>query len=175
MSDKIRLLICQTCTTVEELPMYEGDPKYDEWLNTKTAGHKTASGTPHIGGLAVINTANWSNPTYRQGIISEIGKRFALPGKGTGYGQSFYDTKNNFLADAMACWKGFNRTTDPAHCDYRSDSKRLLPDTKAERKEAGLDTKTRPNTFLCDFCPVHSLVLQKRREKAGMYDKQDWE
>ena len=171
MEDKIRLLICQTCGTIEALPLYEGDPRYDDWLNSKTSVHKTPSGTPHIGSLATVNSKDWANPTYHDAITKEIAQQLTPAGHGAGFGQTFYDTKDNFLQDAMTCWKGFNRTTDPGHCDYRKDSKRLLPDTRAERKEAGMDPKTRPNTFLCDFCPVHSLVLQKRRKDAGLYDK----
>lgn len=85
-------------------------------------------------------------------------------------GSEYYDAKSNFLQDAMTCWKGFNRTTDPGHCDYRKDNKRLYPGTTADRKELGLDPKDRPNTFLCDFCPVHSIVQQKKNKKDGLYN-----
>lgn len=175
MSDKIRLLICQTCGSVEELPMYDGPPQYDTWLNEKTAQHRTAGGDSHIGGLATVATTDWGNPTVRDEISKKLATQFAMPGQAAGLGQTFYDLKSTYLEDAMSCWRGFGRTTDPSHCAYRSESKRLLPDTKADRKDAGLDPKDRPNTFLCDFCPVHSIVLQKRRADAGMYDKQDWE
>jgi hypothetical protein len=175
MSDKIRLLICQTCGSIEELPFFDGPPEHDDWLKERITPHRTASGEPHIGSLATVGAKEWGNPSYREEIANKISKEFALPGQGAGLGQTFYDLKSTFLEDAMTCWKGFGRTTNPAHCAYRSDSKRLLPDTSAERKDLGLSPKDRPNTFLCDFCPVHSLVLQKRREEAGMYKKQKWE
>lgn len=175
MPGKIRLLICKTCGSVDELPVFEGPLEHDEWLNVKVQDHRTPSGEPHIGSLATVSTDEWSKPDVRDQIMKKIATEFALPGQAAGLGQSFYDLKSTFLEDAMTCWKGFGRTTDPSHCAYRSDSKRLLPDTKADRKDAGLSVKDRPNTFLCDFCPVHSLVLQKRRADAGLYDKQKWE
>jgi len=51
--------------------------------------------------------------------------------------------------------------------------KRLLkPDTDAERKDAGLDKagKTGPKIYLCDFCPVKSLVMEKYNKKQGLYN-----
>lgn len=170
MSDnKIRLLICQTCGTIEELPDYDGPPEHDEWLKRFSGVHKTDGGEAHIGNLFKVATSDWSNQKYRDEIRNEIAKRASLPGKGAGLGTSFYDLKSTFLEDAMSCWRGFRRPTDPGHCDYRKDNKRLLPDTKAERKDLGLSPKDRPNTFLCDFCPVQSIVAQKKREEAGLY------
>lgn len=170
MSDKIRLLICATCPSIEELPAFDGPPEYDEWLTRALTKHKTANGTPHIGlPIANVKSSEWSDPTTRKAIIEKIYGHAAMPGRAEGMGSEYYDTKSNFLQDAMTCWKGFNRTTDPGHCDYRKDNKRLYPGTGADRKELGLDPKDRPNTFLCDFCPVHSIVLQKEREKAGQY------
>ncbi len=168
-------MICQSCGTVEELPMYDGPPQNDEWLNIKTKEHHTVSGEAHIGGLATVAATDWNNPAVRDEISKKLSTKFAMPGKAAGLGQSFYDLKSSYLEDAMTCWRGFGRTTDPSHCSYRSESKRLLPDTSAERKDLGLSPKDRPNTFLCDFCPVQSIVLQKQREAKGMYKKQKWE
>lgn len=167
---KIRLLICATCPSIEELPAYDGPPEYDEWLNRALTKHRTANGTPHVGlPIANVEASEWSDSTTREAIISKIYEHGAMPGRSEGMGSEYYDTKNNFLQDAMTCWKGFNRTTDPSHCDYKKDNKRLYPGTSADRKEAGLNPKDRPNTFLCDFCPVNSIVLRKKREKAGQY------
>jgi hypothetical protein len=169
MGDKIRLLICQTCGSIEELPFFEGPPEHDDWLKERIIPHRTASGEPHIGSLATVEAKAWGNPSYREEITKKISKEFTLPGKGAGLGQTFYDLKSTYLEDAMACWRSFGRTTDPSHCDYRKDNKRLYPDTKADRKDLGLSPKDRPNTFLCDFCPVQSIVQQKKRDEAGLY------
>jgi hypothetical protein len=160
--DKVRILICHTDGAVHELPWYEGPPDYDDTLKYRVAEHKG-----HMGNLFVYNKSDWSKSEYRKAILDEIAKQ-VRPGEGTGLGQTFYDIKDNFMAEAAACWKKHNRTHDCG--DYMTDKMRLYPDTKAERKEEGLSTSDRPNTFLCQFCPVHSLVTTKQREAAGMYN-----
>lgn len=164
MEDKVRILVCHTDGAVYELPWYSGPPEHDDTLNYRLAGHEN-----HIGNLFTVRASDWNKQSYRDAIIKEIATKVGAPGSGAGMGSEFYDLKSNFQQDAITCWKGFNRTTDPGHCDYRKDNKRLYPDTKADRKEAGMP-KERPNTFLCDFCPVHSLVQQQQRKKAGLYD-----
>jgi hypothetical protein len=48
---------------------------------------------------------------------------------------------------------------------------RLVPDTRAERRDLGLETKAsrRPATSLCVFCPYHSVVMQRARKAQGFY------
>lgn len=167
MSDKIRLLICKTCGSAEELPYYEGPVTYDTWLERAVNNHPN-----HVaGGLFNIDVKQfWNTPERRKITLEQLYKQLEIPGTGPGLGDKFYELKSTFLDDAMSCWKGFNRTTDPGHCDYFKENKRILPDTKADRKDLGLDPKDRPNAFLCQFCPVHSLVQQKKRKAAGAYD-----
>jgi hypothetical protein len=162
--EKVRVLICHTDGAVMELPWYEGPTEHDDTLKYRIAEHRFPDGSAHIGNLFVYNKKDWAKSTYRDAILNEIAKQ-VRPGEGTGFGQNYYDVKDNFMADAIKCWKGFNRTTDPSHCDYRKDNKRLYPDTKGLRKEAGMDPGDRPNTFLCDFCPVHSLVMSKKNKE----------
>lgn len=164
VEEKIRILVCHTDGAVYELPWYEGPPEHDDTLSYRLQGHKG-----HIGNLFIYNAKDWAKSATREAILSEIARQ-VKPGEGTGLGQTFYDVKSNFQQDAITCWKSFNKTTDPGHCDYRKENKRLWPDTREERKELGLDPKDRPNTFLCDFCPVHSLVVQKQRKAAGQYN-----
>jgi hypothetical protein len=111
----------------------------------------------------------WSNPAQRQSTLEDLYKQLEIPGTGPGMGQQFYDLKNTFSEDAMTCWKGFGRTTDPGHCDYRKENKRIRPDTADDRREAGMDPQDRPNIFLCDFCPLQSIVQQKIRADKGLY------
>lgn len=119
--------------------------------------------------LATVPDKDWKNPAARTEIRRKLGNA-AAPGEGSGLGDSFYDLKANFADDALVCWQAHNRTEDCA--DWRSDAKRLYPDTRADRKDAGLSVKARPNTWLCDFCPVTSIYAQKRNAKRGDYDKQ---
>jgi hypothetical protein len=155
--EKIRVLICHTDGAVMELPWFEGNPDHDDTLKYRISQHKFPDGSAHFGNLFVYNKKDWNNSVYRQAILDEIAKQ-VKPGEGTGLGNTFYELKDTFTEDAIACWKGFGKTTDPGHCDYRKDNKRLYPDTKGLRKDLGLDPKDRPNTFLCDFCPVNSVV-----------------
>lgn len=163
MSDeRVRILLCHTDGAVHELPMYSGPPEYDDTLNYRIAEHKFGDGTAHFGIVFTVAKSDWEKKTYRDGILDEIAKHTRPPGEGAGLGQTFYDVKSNFQAEAMSCWKKHNRTLDCG--DYMTDKMRLYPDTKAERKELGITTK-RPNTFLCDFCPVKSVVMGKQNKE----------
>ena len=169
MTDKIRLLICEHCGTVEEMPMYEGPWQHDEWLNSMLKRHLLPSGESTHGPVHVGFIENDKWMSHRESIVAEVAKEFTLPGQGAGLGQTYYDTKSNFLADAFKCWKvDHNRTLNCE--DYRSDKKRLYPDTKGDRKDLGLDPGSRPNTFLCDFCPYNSVVMQRQRKDKFGYD-----
>jgi hypothetical protein len=168
VENKLRLLICEHCGSVEEMPMYEGPWQQDTWLNEKLKAHLLPSGEKTHGNVhvGIVESDKWM--MHRDSIIAQMATEFTVPGKGAGLGISYYDTKSNFQADAFACWKEHNRTTN---CDdYRSDKKRLFPDTRADRKELGLDPKSRPNTFLCDFCPYNSIVMQRQRKDKFGYD-----
>jgi hypothetical protein len=169
MSDKLRLLICEHCGSVEEMPDYAGPWQSDTWLNEKLKNHLLPSGEKTHGNahVARIDASDWMS--HRQDIVAKMASEFTMPGQGAGFGQTYYDTKDNFSADAMQCWRvEHNRTTNCG--DYKSDKKRLLPDTRAERKELGLDPRTRPNTFLCDFCPYNSIVMQRRASEEFKYN-----
>lgn len=170
-SARIRLLFCETCGSCEELPNFTGHPDNDTALEYLIADrHTYPSGTPHVGGhLADVSKAEWDNPKYRNGIIKQMNDSVKA-GEGAGLGDTFYETKNTFQEGAGQCWKQHNRTSDCG--DYRAPSKELVPDTKDLRKEAGLSTRKsdRPKIFLCDFCPVQSVIDQRKNHAAGIYD-----
>lgn len=169
--DKIRLLICTHCGTIQEMPEYEGHWQEDTWFNAYITGHRGPSHPPTTQAvhIARVNQDDWNDYSKREGILAKLPSEIGMPGTGAGLGQEHYDTKNNFLADAFKCWSAeHGRTTNCA--DYKSDRKRLFPDTGRERKEIGLDTKERPNTFLCDFCPYNSIVMQRARKDKYGYD-----
>jgi hypothetical protein len=161
-TEKIRILICHTDGAVLELPWYEGPPDHDDTLNYRLAEHKFPDGSAHFGNLFVYNKDDWAKSSVRDAILNEIAKQ-VRPGEGTGLGQTFYDVKDNFQQDAITCWKKHNRTLDCG--DYMTDRMRLYPDTKADRKELGLSVKERPNTFLCQFCPVDAHVQTKKNKE----------
>lgn len=164
----VRLLICHDCKSVDALPDFDGPAEYDQLLNYRVTQHRFPDGSEHYGIMGRAKQEDWENPTTREGILKEMAQKFGRPGTGTGLGIEYYNVKQNFQEEAFTCWRQHNRTTDCS--DWRSDSKRILPDTRAERKEAGLDTKSRPNIWLCDFCPVNQVIFQKKQSKQGHYD-----
>lgn len=160
----VRLLSCKTCGTAPELlPDFVGPAEYDDTLNYLVSKHRFPNGDPHIAhGLLRVERSAWDNPATQKEILRQI----ATSSGHTGLDVAFYAAKDTFLEDAMTCWKQHNRNV---FCpDYMSEGKRLVPDTTAERKEAGLG-KAKSTTSLCQFCPVHSMVMQAKRKKAGMY------
>lgn len=165
---EMRVLYCLVCGTMEELPLFDGKPEDDHLLEILVQPHVFPSGEPHKGHLFRVPVLQWENYEVRKRIIEQI--------KGGGskgldeFDAKFYDTKNTFKEDAMTC---FNRHRRPNSCDdYKTEKMMLLPDTKSERKDAGLPDPKKapgPKNYLCDFCPVQSMVVQKMRELRGDY------
>jgi len=165
MSGFVRLLFCHVCRTVEEVPDYDGPAEYDYYLQHKVAPHQFESGSPHRGVLGRVE----DEPEKIEAAIREM-ENMVSPGSGSGLGQLLYDLKDNYKIEAMQCWKRHGRTEN---CDdYRTDKMRLFLDTKAERRAEGMSVNRdeRPNIWLCDHCPVHSLVQQRQRKDAGLYN-----
>ncbi len=170
---QIRLLICFEDKTIEPLADYEGNPDHDVELAALIARHETA-GIRHHGNVVKVPEAEWGLREKREQILEQINK--GLNGGETGLGSDAYQMVDTFKHDAMECFGKHNR--NPACPDYKSESKRLIPNTAAERKELGLvaardyDREGGQKTiYLCDYCPVHSLVQQAARKKAGLYNK----
>lgn len=169
MPEELRLLACSVCKTIEELPDYQGRPEGDHLLKRLLENHGPENDR-HIGQLFRMPKDTWnklSNDGKRE-IAQKIGSQLTNGGE-TGLGAEFYDVKNTFVDDAHKCFNRHNRNPD---CnDYKTDSKRLTPNTQAERKEAGLPAYSHADDrYLCEYCPVHSLVMTAKRKRAGLYD-----
>lgn len=163
---KLRLLICHTHQSVQPLPWCGEDNQCAHPACTEPLEYRL---TGHIGcrvDLGDIEEKHWDNAAMRPSIIKQAIGYTLGPGKAAGLGEQYYDVRSTFRDDAMECWRRHNRTKD---CDeFRADRMRLYPDTRADRKEIGLDPKLRPSTFLCDFCPVLSIKMQRmRKDKYG--------
>jgi hypothetical protein len=176
---RIRILACGKCKTIEVLgPMYEGPrdraDELDTVLNVAVERHQDGiERIPHApASLMDVAQEDWDNPDAQASIRAQIAASFD-PNAETGLGAEAYAIRDNFRDDAMVCWEQHRRT--PTCSDYKSESKQLVPDTKAERKAAGIMPFQRGNPdtqrFLCEYCPVHSLVMQAKRKKAGLYDQ----
>lgn len=177
MSETIRLLQCVDCKTIEVLPGYRGPAQHDEALSYLVQRHRFPDGSEHRGnlipaevstndgGLRPATMDDWKNPKFQELVKENISKS-ARPGQGTGLGMQFYDTRDTFRDDAMACWK--SKLKPAPYCpEYKSDRKKLVPDTAKLRKAEGLG-KTTVSRSLCEFCPVHSMVQAKQRQNAGL-------
>lgn len=162
-AEKYRLLICNVDKTVEVLPDYVGPPENDDTLNYALAGHKFPSGEPHRGQLADVEAKHWDSPSTQQHIRAQIAESAGH----TGLNEEFYAVKATFGEDAMTCWKQHNR--NPVCPDYKSEKKLLQPPTVRDRKSEGLG-KFKSTTYLCDFCPVKSIVQQAHFAKTGQYN-----
>ena len=68
----------------------------------------------------------------------------------------------------MKCWMQHNQTKD---CnEYKSDHKLLQPGTSVERASLGLEKEAKgPKVYLCDYCPIKSIVQEKAFTKKGLY------
>lgn len=151
-AEQIRLLLCLECKSLEPVPDYKGDPHNDWDLKYVIEKHSYASGDKHKGNLIAVPKKYWDNPEYQESIRKQIQEGVV----GAGLPDEFYTLKDTLGDDAMSCFAAHNR--NPGCSDYRSESKRLSAGTDKERRDLGL-APLRSNRFLCDHCPVHSLVL----------------
>lgn len=158
----VRLLGCAHCKTVEILPDFDGPPEHDDLLNDRVSKHRTPEGYEHIGMLAIVTEDEWKIPGAQKQVTDQIAAK--LEGGETGLGSAYYDLKDTFQEDALKCFNQHQR--NPACSDYKDDSKRLLSGNEKEMKELGITSTSK--RFLCEFCPVHSLVQQAQRRKAGL-------
>lgn len=169
----IRLLRCLVCKTWEELPDYEGPTDRDYLLEITLEKHKFDSGDPHVGKLFKVPVKAWTSAEQRKAILDQLGAGASAGLDAIDPEKSFYDTKSTFMEDAMKCYKAHNQPKIGCP-DYGHDKKRLLPNTAKERGELGLPKPEHlegPKIYLCNFCPMHSVVTSNKRLAAGLYDK----
>lgn len=164
--DGIRLYLCDDCKQIIPIPTI-GTPLYhhDVLLHAVEEDHGWRG---HRFAVITVDRTAWDDEGPNGGrakIVAQI--KGAVAGGETGFGSAFYDVKETFKADALACWAAHRRTPDCT--DYLDDSKRIQPGTNAARKAEGLE-RYRSNQYLCHHCPVHSLVTTDLRKRAGMYD-----
>lgn len=163
---QIRLLVCRTCKSAEELPDFEGRPEDDVLLNISLERHQKPE--PHIGLLFKFPVKYWARQDVKESIMNQI--REGSSGLDV-FGTNFYATKSQFQEDAMTCWALHNRPKGQCS-EYKADRKQLKPDTKIERREAGLDApgSRGPKIYLCDFCPVKMYNQKMAYKEKGLYN-----
>lgn len=164
----IRVLVCRDCQSTEVLPDYAGDPGRDDTLIYATEKHQYPNGEMHFGRLyGSITEKDWKNRETRDEILRRIWQQEGH----TGFEPWVYSTFETLKADAMQCWRSRLR---PETCaDYRSEGKRLVPPTAEARKSEGMGkyrASPQHTQYLCNYCPINSVVEQKIRKERGMYD-----
>ena len=160
----VRLMVCRTCKTIDELPPHDGPPETDVLLQMTVDRH----GSEHVGLLINVGALYWASPTMRKAIIEQIQQGSSGL---DAFGVQYYETRMQFAEDAMSCWAQHLRPKGQC-TDFRAESKRLLPQTAQERKDAGLESPTQSSAtriYLCDFCPVRVYNEKKSREQKGLY------
>ncbi|MFD4858483.1 hypothetical protein [Streptomyces atratus] len=163
MAEEIRILRCDQCKTLEEIPDYTGDPNQDHLLQALIARKHTAeSGVTHVGQLMKVEKKHWESPTTRKEILRQLGKET------TGLDPEAYLADAAFRAEAMECWKKHLRVAECS--DYKTAERRLTPNTTKERKEAGLPKyRSERDVYLCDFCPAKTAAQEQHFTKLGLY------
>lgn len=169
---KVLLLACYDCKTVDEIPYddrYPHDNKPGHDQNRNPFLHAMVERHPnHRGMLADADLVVWQHPDGKKQIVEQFQKG-GSPGLDV-FGTNFYETKDNYSADAMKCFAQHNRPKGQCS-DYKASHKTLKPDTAQERKDAGLDPLKMPKMYLCDFCPVKSYNMMKHNQAKGLYTK----
>jgi hypothetical protein len=183
-----RLLVCRECSTIEELPLYDGPKELeaqDPVLDNVVRRHVQRHGDLNPEGAALLvapeGPCNCNEKTMvdvrggRQGyrklqgnhtfwgghkddILKGLGERW------TGFHPEFYATKDTYREDALKCYNQHRRPKGTDCIDWRSDHKRLTPAEWRGRE-----------VYLCDFCVVASTVMTEIRHRKGMYKKEPGE
>lgn len=167
---QLRIFYCWNCKSFDELPDYQGPAEYDDLLAILVERHQSA-GVPHACTPFRVGVRLWSNENVRNQIIKQI--RSGTNGGLDELDPDYYSTRSMFYEDAMQCYAKHLRPKDSCP-DWKADNKRLLPKTAELRKMVGLETPGQSagtKVYLCDFCPMKSVVMTKARLKAGMYDE----
>lgn len=160
---QIRLLVCRTCKSIDELPDFDGPEDYDTVLQVAVEKHQKPQ--PHIGLLIKFPLKYWARPDVKTEVMKQISE--GSSGLDV-FGTDFYATKSTFHEDAMKCYNLHLRPS--VSCgDYKSDAKELKPGTANERKAEGLSEHRGPKVYLCDFCPYKMMVQKKAFDQKGLY------
>lgn len=158
---QIRILHCKTCNRFEEIPDFNGEPEDDVLLDITIERHPG-----HIGRLFKMPMKYMMVPKLKLEVLKQISQG------STGLdvvSDDFYSTSATFRDDAMKCYGQHSRPKGMCP-DYCSEKKRLIPKTKAERKDAGLASpaESGPKVYLCSYCPVKMFVENMQNLETGI-------
>ena len=180
----MRLLFCDLCHTLEEVPDYEGEDPVDPLVEGLVRKHNERDPMGHAGrdvqrspmrlvkiepdpNRMLSSDEVWE--TDRENVLKQLNDE----NKKVGFSSWAYEAMNSYAEDALICYRRHDRPDlgNGKPCiDYLSDSKRIGRPTdigKKVLKEAPKMGTSDPH--LCQWCPYYSTVMTQVRWKAGMY------
>lgn len=168
-SSAMRLLICNFCKTIEEVPDYEGgdsvDPLVEELVRRHNEKDAMAHGGPALNPMriGVVDDHEWQH--NRANVMATIN----VENKKVGFDAWAYEAMSTYADDALKCYRAHHRPTG-ACIDWWADSKRIGRPTELGRKVLKDQQKLGAgDPHLCQFCPVASFVQTEMNHRAGLY------
>ena len=156
----LRVLQCFTCRSMQQLPDFDGQPDDDvvlHLLDDSHGGHEDDPVRIHQRALHRIPETAWADVAARKQIVEQMWAST------TGFAPTYYDVQNTLREDALKCYSKHLRPQ--VSCpDYRSRSKRLSNPAAEMRRYVGLDPKGGPRVYLCQFCPMDTVMRSAMRE-----------
>ena len=173
----LRIVICNKCQTIETLPAYKGDPDKDFLLHglLQKHGHRELM----LGGQnPEMSWGNvWIDDWNDEGKRRELIKTIRESEGHTGLGDEYYASHDFYREEAGKC---FNRHSRNPNCpDYQDHSKLLgntmvtdeeISDMAEDQRRSKRELRRqmsvqRGEVYLCHFCPVQSLVMQRDHDR----------
>lgn len=174
----MRLLFCSTCKSVEEVPdppaplvENEYDPLIGELVERHTVKDPMGHGGVQLKNspfrIGAVDNEAWERD--REGVL----KAAQDANKKVGFDVWAYEAMNTYVEDALLCYQRHKAQGDMTlGCiDWRDDSKRLGRPTLEGRKQLKDQYKlAKRDPFLCDFCPVRSVIQTEINWRKGLYN-----
>ena len=169
----MRLLHCNVCHTVDEIPDYSGGDEVDPLVEKVVLEHNRRDPMGHAGKHLTtlpMRLAQVDDLEYAMGK-DDVLKKLMEENVAAGFEPWVGEAHNTYLEDANKCWKQHRQPKEGSPCiDYMSDSKRIgrpTPEGRHVLKEAPKIGVTDPH--LCNWCPYHTVVMTEIRHRKGMY------
>jgi hypothetical protein len=150
----LRVLFCDACGTLEELPYYDGKEEVDPYVEGILLKHNQRDPMAHGGVrlkaspiiIYVISKEEWA--TKRHNVIANINERNKRVGMTTWVDESF----NTYQEDALRCFREHHRPQEGC-IDNWDDSKRIGRPTDEGKQAVKENYKLgKSDPHLCQFC-----------------------
>lgn len=169
----MRLLHCNVCRTVDEIPDYSGSDEVDPLVEKVVLEHHKRDPMAHGGEatvpmrIAVVDDLDYAHSR------DEVMKKLMEEGKNVGFDPWVGEAHNTFHDDALKCYSQHKRPDYAAgkRClDYMSEEKRIGRPTEIGQKIVKENYKIgQTDPHLCNWCPYHTTVQTEIRARKGMY------